>query len=207
MTNNTSVYSTYGIEWLEGPVTKQTDPNNRFMSNVISNIRFQTNANESIPDWVLLRAYYNGGGAEAENDGRDAFVEWMTDLYKEYMEARDMTECLDEDIPEPEYTGPWMVSFCKAEQSYGGPEEGGWWYTTYSPSDSEAWELNKEHNALQVFWDRDAAVKHMQSLLPICEKINAGRPPIHSTRSYGVIEVRVYEGWPSYEPKTRPYYE
>jgi len=204
---NTSVYSTYGIEWLEGPVTKQTDPNNQFMSNVISNIRFQTNAGESIPDWVLLRAYYDGGGIEAENDGHDAFVKWMTDLYKEYCDARDLHEMVEDAAENAPFMGPWMVSFCKAQQSYGGPEEGGWYYTTYDPNDGDVWLLNKEHDALRVFWEHDKAVAFMQSLLPICEQVNKGRRPIYSVLSDGVFDVRVYEGWPSFEPKVRPHYE
>lgn len=190
--------NTYGIDWLKAEVTKRTDASNPAMSSVISNLRFSTGAGAEIPDWVLLYAYYEGGGQEAESDGHVFFEQAMKELLAEYREAK---------AEATRYSGPWMTSFTLMDMQYGGPEEGGWYFSTFDPTGEECRELNRKHHALRVFWGREEAETFVKTFAEAIKNANAGRPSMSSVLSRGEFTVMVFEGVPTFLPVERPTYE
>lgn len=98
---------------------------------------------------------------------------------------------------------PITVAIYLVDRSYGGPEEGGWFYTSGDPV-AEYSNRTREFSA----GDEDKAcayAKHLNESL--CAKLNEGRPPISSMASRGRFEARVEDGEPAHFPKERPYYE
>lgn len=86
------------------------------------------------------------------------------------------------------------VNVYLVDQAYGGPEEGGWWYTYGVPQRSIA----VKPSSAQRLRDKVDAW---------CDKENEDRPEMYSVASQGVYQTRLEEhpgkGWPS----ERPYYE
>ncbi len=82
------------------------------------------------------------------------------------------------------------------DMAFGGPEEGGWWYTTHVPisqlSDVVDWRF-----AQSVF---DVKKK-------MCDEMNEGRRPITSVLSDGEYVVMQEVGPPTHKPEFRPHYE
>ena len=81
------------------------------------------------------------------------------------------------------------------EQAYGGPEEGGWWYTFGRPvesrlADNEA-EALKMHGERKIYWDGH----------------NEGRPELHSVISEGRYMVCLESHFARHFPEVRPHYE
>lgn len=80
------------------------------------------------------------------------------------------------------------------DRAYGGPEEGGWWYDTYSPD--ECIKCETEEEAERIFEEKCKEL----------EEENKERRPITSVLSTGQYEVRL-EAYPAeHEPKYRPIY-
>jgi hypothetical protein len=95
-------------------------------------------------------------------------------------------------------TGPWTVSLFLVDRAYGGPEEGGWWYTCGEPVLDER---------LRAFNNRDEADAYARGLRPVEEEMNKGRPSTGSVLSRGEYQYHVQEGWPKAFPEVRPHYE
>lgn len=86
-------------------------------------------------------------------------------------------------------------------QVYGGPEEGGWWYTKGQPIESLRVELGADPDAAKGL---ELLKKAAQCW---CDKENAERPDLYASNSRGVYEVRVQDGFAEHYPKERPHYE
>ena len=110
-----------------------------------------------------------------------------------------------------DHTNPpvfYTVAVYTEDQAYGGPEEGGWWYTT----GNLIYNLEEgcKNGALpQIFAKREDAVAAAAKLTegPL-ERINHYRPAISSVRSQGRYVARVCDEYPEPSfPKERPHYE
>ena len=88
--------------------------------------------------------------------------------------------------------GWWCVATYLTSRAYGGPEEGGWWYT--------CWEL-VEHAKIGFFENYKDAKDYAKKLQDYCDKENKGGGEER-------LAVRCFtEEMPgTYFPKTRPYY-
>ena len=115
---------------------------------------------------------------------------------------------IDDDTAE-EFTGPWVVTIVLADRCYGGPEEGGWYYDTFNPHDSEAQALAAKHHATAVYWVHANALAASVALMAACQAANEAerRRSKSSVLSTGIYEPYVFEGLPRSEPVERPRYE
>lgn len=120
-----------------------------------------------------------------------------------------MDETLEQEAEAHEFAGPWTVTVVMADRAYGGPEEGGWWFDTFDPLDSEAMELAAEWQATRVFWDLKEAVAYSNALDERCEERNREerRRSKGSVLSRGVYEAYCFDGYPERIPGARPRYE
>ena len=96
------------------------------------------------------------------------------------------------------YVNTYLVS-----QAYGGPEEGGWWYTKGVPVES----VRTENHAANLQDGDYEAEDVLDFRRKWCEKENAERLPIHSVNSRGVYQVRVEKCFAQPYPAERPHYE
>lgn len=89
------------------------------------------------------------------------------------------------------------------DRAYGGSEEGGWWYDTYTPADGD-WDTEPPpHGHLG---SPEAAKAAMEALHQWCEQENRGRRSPSSMASEGHFVV-LLEAWPAeYSPAQRPHY-
>lgn len=88
-------------------------------------------------------------------------------------------------------------------RAYGGPEEGGWWYPTYTPADRE-WSADPPQYGLMP--SEELAELAVAALDTWCDLENATRPSIDSTASKGRFVV-FQEAWPPEpSPKCKPHY-
>lgn len=108
-----------------------------------------------------------------------------------------------------DHLGPWVVTVAIANRAYGGPEEGGWWYDTFDPTDEAAQELAREHKIGGIFWEYQEAKAYADAIDVICAGANfeERRPSKQSMTSRGVYEACIFEGWPGFLPSRRPTYE
>ena len=115
----------------------------------------------------------------------------------------------DDQIDTTPFRGPWTVTIVMADTECGGSEEGGWWYGTYDPTDSEAQELALQWQATRIFWDEREADAYRQELDNRCQEHNAAtkRRSKFSVLSQGIFEAYCFEGYPRHMPERRPYYE
>ena len=91
------------------------------------------------------------------------------------------------------------------ERRFGGPEEGGWYYDTYEPLDSE--ELAELKVSTLKTVTQAGGIKVGKLLFqPIVDKLNEGRRPLHSVLSDGVYTILTIEGPPHPMPDRRPTY-
>ena len=97
----------------------------------------------------------------------------------------------DEAIESPRfYVNCYMI-----DQAYGGPEEGGWWYTGGRPVESRL--ANSEIEAKDILAERNAYwVTH-----------NEGRPEIYSVLSEGRFSVCRESHFARHFPEVKPHYE
>jgi hypothetical protein len=91
------------------------------------------------------------------------------------------------------------------DREYGGPEEGGWWYDTYSPiTDSSDWDSPPPKHG--HFPTVEEAEKAITALDEWCKIENSTRRSPSSVLSDGHYTTRL-EAWPAeFEPKQRPHY-
>lgn len=95
----------------------------------------------------------------------------------------------------------FLVAAYEVDMSYGGPEEGGWWY--------DRGELIR---VLRVFHSEDDAIEWCYNFNGKLRSRkfgpNKGRRPLSSVLSTGEVHARVCEGTaPAYFPERRPHYE
>lgn len=96
----------------------------------------------------------------------------------------------------------YSVAIVLHNRSYGGPEEGGWWYDTYDPVDRYAL-LTK------IIEKKEEAFKAKTELEKLIEEkqLNKGRRQIWSLASQGRYEAYIFYGsYPRYEPVEPPQY-
>lgn len=93
----------------------------------------------------------------------------------------------------------FQVAIYHVDQAYGGPEEGGWWYTH-----GDLVKVIKNHKT------REEASKHCRNLNAKLEREQDadGVPRISSVLSEGRNEAKVFEGFaPNSFPEQTPHYE
>ncbi len=89
------------------------------------------------------------------------------------------------------------------DRDYGGPEEGGWWYDTYTPADGDWDETPPRYGH---FTSVEEAEKAMVELRAWCERENSNRRSPSSVASEGHFCARL-ESWPPEPmPARRPHY-
>lgn len=120
----------------------------------------------------------------------------------------DCGEDLNPPAEEPAAAPFWTVAIYLIDRYYGGPEEGGWFYTGGDRIDHELDGVSKQC-LLMVFTEEEAANKACTDLNVALDKtINVGRRDIGSMLSQGRYTAEVYNGHPpKHFPETRPHYE
>jgi len=102
----------------------------------------------------------------------------------------------DEDVEESQdvEAAPCFVSVMHYDRYYGGPEEGGWYYTRYERVESVFCNTNQEMEEALVRFE--------------AEYSNEGRPSVSSVLSEGRYQIRVTNiEQPLFDPPVRPHYE
>ena len=112
----------------------------------------------------------------------------------EAIELVDLRAQIEEGIPF------YSVSIHLYDRAYGGPEEGGWWFDYGEPDDGQ-WHFTR------LFSTYREAKAYADTLDPITDKLNEGRPDIGSVVSDGRFGIFIQEGYPHAWPKKRPHYE
>lgn len=97
----------------------------------------------------------------------------------------------------------FAVAIVMYDKAYGGPEEGGWYYSTYEPVQEYA-HLTKIVKTEEESREACAVLrKYIED-----HKLNEGRRSVDSVLSEGQYTVEVYENeYPCFHPKERPHYE
>lgn len=99
------------------------------------------------------------------------------------------------------YAGPWCVCLYLVDRAYGGPEEGGWWYTYGQPVIERDLPLPSWHAT-----EREAFIAR-EAMEERCKELNKGRREISSVLSEGRYQACICEGQPQPFPARRPHYE
>jgi hypothetical protein len=97
----------------------------------------------------------------------------------------------------------FCVSVYLVNKAWGGPEEGGWWYTYGIPAAEYGWKT-------KCFGDWDDAHAYVNELNEWIDEahINDGRRDIGSVLSEGQYQAHMDEGtYPAPWPAKRPHYE
>lgn len=116
----------------------------------------------------------------------------------------------------------WTVAIYLCDKSYGGPEEGGWWYNTGERVDHVLEGVNP-NSLLTVFTgegtvyrdteDQTAAEQEAHAYAALLQTqldatVNRGRRDISSVLSDGRYHAEAHPGHPpAFYPATRPHYE
>lgn len=103
----------------------------------------------------------------------------------------------DDENERPDYSGPFVVCLFLIDKAYGGPEEGGWYYTYGDP-------VLTTH--VRVFALHEDAREYVRDLDPVVDGMNHGRPSISSVASEGLFKAMICEGWPKPFPEKVPHY-
>jgi hypothetical protein len=103
----------------------------------------------------------------------------------------------------------YTVAVYLDDRSYGGPEEGGWYYDCGDRIDHQIGDLDLAMTMPHTFTDENEAYGLADKLNTILnETANKGRPEISSVLSQGRYRAHVYEGYPPVRyPERRPHYE
>lgn len=167
--------------------------------------RMDSDGNWSPPDGEIagtIIAIING----CNNDGDD-FIEAVQIRWANgRVETRQLKG--EDDLGDWEVTD--ITPLCYAniylhDRAYGGPEEGGWWYDTYSPIDGDSdWDTSPPpYGHFPSTTDADNAMK---AIAKWCNEENSRRRSPSSMASEGHF-VAIQESWPAeYSPARRPHY-
>lgn len=105
--------------------------------------------------------------------------------------------------------GRFWVGLAYEGQNYGGPEEGGWYYPTFEPTDGK-WEYTLPYSVRKPrhFRSQAVALAYVKKVQKMVDKANKGRrKPWSSLYTGGYLAVQFYEYMkPHYQPRRRPYY-
>lgn len=110
----------------------------------------------------------------------------------------------------------YVVSLFLLNRAYGGPEEGGWWYTIGEVVDPKNYPIiqppNPGHGCQvrpEIFNDKQNAEHWAKAWTrDYCSYLNDSRnSDLGSVLCEGRYEFLVTEGWPEDFPQTRPHYE
>lgn len=109
----------------------------------------------------------------------------------------------EDEIEEKNTAGFWSVSVFLIDQAYGGPEEGGWYYTCGQES-SQA-----DHMLLhRRFATEDEARTYCAELNDKHRATwNEGRRSMYSVLSDGEFTAMVHAGYVTHFPAVRPHFE
>lgn len=94
----------------------------------------------------------------------------------------------------------YSVAIYLTDLAYGGPEEGGWWYTYGHPSTDHA-EYTKHFDVEDDAWEYANRINNA-----ICAELNGDRPSVSSVLSIGLYDTHVTEGEPRPFPDQIPHY-
>lgn len=95
----------------------------------------------------------------------------------------------------------YSVAIYLVDRAFGGPEEGGWWYTYGIPEEEQV------HHT-KHFEKFDEAGRYSDILHDLIVKgLNEDRRDIGSVLSEGIYEVVIMEGEPKPFPERKPHYE
>lgn len=103
----------------------------------------------------------------------------------------------------------YTVAIFMVDRSYGGPEEGGWWYDTGHPLDYIPHGTNP-HDLITVFGrdsKKEACAWRATLQAQLDATINQGRRETSSVLSEGRFSAELCIGWPKPFPSERPHYE
>jgi hypothetical protein len=105
--------------------------------------------------------------------------------------------------------GRFWVGLSYEFQAYGGPEEGGWYYSACTPTDGR-YENNIPYGLRKPrhFRSRENATAYSNRLWKLVDRLNKGRVPPWSTRySGGYLAVSYYEEMKPHDtPRKQPHY-
>lgn len=102
----------------------------------------------------------------------------------------------------------FSVAIYLVDRKYGGPEEGGWWYTAGVPCDDVIEGMPIEIALVRYFIDEKEAIAYMETQQEWLDaNVNKGRQPISSVLSDGQYWSRIEEGHPAPFPSEGPHYE
>jgi hypothetical protein len=103
----------------------------------------------------------------------------------------------EEDEEAPRF---YSVAIYLVDKAWGGPEEGGWWYTFGIPS--------IEHvEQTRLFQKLEEAQEYQKTLGLLTSSLNSTRRSINSVLSEGEFQACLFPGNPEVFPKVRPHYE
>ena len=141
-----------------------------------------------------------------ENGGdRDGF-ESISDVTIRWDDGRiERRELQGDDWELQDVTPVLYANIYLHDRAYGGPEEGGWWYDTYSPIDGDSdWDTAPPQHG--HFPNEEKATQAMGAITRWCNAENSLRRSPSSVTSEGHYVV-VMESWPAeFSPKQRPHY-
>lgn len=94
----------------------------------------------------------------------------------------------------------WSVTVYLVDRAYGGPEEGGWWYTTGDPV--------KDDPRNRTFLFRWQAQRYLPVLRAELDDENQQeRRNMYSVLSEGEYHAQIHQGRAESFPQERPHYE
>lgn len=172
------------------------------IGSIVTKIRMDAEGGWSVPDTAD-----EGTVIELEHDDRDGYevIESMTVRWEDGRVETTKPEGEDQ-------IGSWEIADATPElyanlylqdREYGGPEEGGWWFDTYTPVDGD-W-IN-DPPPYGHFASTGKAEEAYRRLKAWCEEENKTRRSPSSMASEGHFVARL-ESWPAEPmPTRRPYY-
>jgi len=113
-----------------------------------------------------------------------------------------------------------LVGLYLVDKKFGGPEEGGWYYTagelvTDKATLDSVGLLMPEHgnlNSTKDFASEEEACEFIAANVSKVDKLNEGRPSINSVLSEGIYQFEIHEATadgnaPWFYPAYKPHYE
>lgn len=176
------------------------------IGSIVTIVRMNAEGEWAVPDGPIVEGTLIGLEAD-DCDGRDR-IESLTIRWKDGRVEQTKPEGEDDQ-------GAWEIADATPElyanlylydREYGGSEEGGWFFDTYSPISRDCGDWDNEPPTFGWFASVEEAEKAIEALKAWCEVENATRRSPSSVLSEGHYCVRL-ESWPAeYSPSQRPYY-
>jgi hypothetical protein len=93
----------------------------------------------------------------------------------------------------------FTVAVLLEDRSYGGAEEGGWFYDHGCP-------VNLSEPRQRRFKTWGKAQGYLNRIAPVIDRLNRDRPPVSSVLSEGRYRAYIFSGKPRGYPDHRPHY-